>query len=64
MPAQKMKLEIIESPLAHSLSPAVEKFISKITNPETMQIQFEVVKTNDGPLKFYAFILFDGELTK
>jgi len=57
MAAQKMKLQIIQAPDEGFLSQFMEEFISQITNPETMQIQFEVVKTPSSRHSFYAFIL-------
>ncbi len=68
MAAKKMKLETISHIHYETFQSRVEGFIEKITNPETMQIQFEVKEyPSVGVTKnysFWAFILFDGELTK
>jgi len=59
-----MKLKIIHAPDEANLSQSVEAFIAQIENPESMQVQFEVAKTASGSFSFYAFILYDGILTK
>lgn len=64
MASKKIKLKVIQAADEAYLSQAVEDFLSQIENPETMNIQFEVAKTPSGSFTFFAFIVFDGALTK
>lgn len=68
MAAKKMKLETINEIHHETFKNRVEGFIAKIANPETMKIQFEVKERSTAPpiqvFSYWAFILYDGELTK
>jgi hypothetical protein len=68
MAAKKVELKTINFNDHETFKIEVERFIGKIANPETMKIQFEVKEYNNEILgkqcSYWAFILFDGELTK
>jgi hypothetical protein len=68
MAAKKMELETINEIHYETFKKKVERFVGLIANPETMKIQFEVKERSTNPtmqvFSYWAFILYDGELTK